>query len=143
MGFESERGAWIPTGFESGGAGVRIMMRGMVIDMNDKRLATLAQLRAFLEGTTAVEFALAADERYDFIARTVRRFAYGRLGRADKGVVLRYLERVSGYSRQQLTRLVKRGGGRGPLTKRYGGSRRQATCPLHRMHRRGQGYTAG
>jgi hypothetical protein len=99
------------------------MMRGMVIDMNDKRLATLAQLRAFLEGTTAVEFALAADERYDFIARTVRRFAYGRLGRADKGVVLRYLERVSGYSRQQLTRLVKRGGGRGPLTKRYGGSR--------------------
>ena len=27
------------------------MMRGMVIDMNDKELDTLAQLRAFLDGT--------------------------------------------------------------------------------------------
>ena len=34
-------------------------------------------------------------------------------------MVLRFLERVSGYSRQQLTRLVKRGGERRPLIKRY------------------------
>ena len=95
------------------------MMRGMVIDMNDEQLHTLAQLKAFLEGTLAVDFAVATDERYDFIARTVRRFGYGRLKRTDKGVVLRFLERVSGYSRQQLTRLVKRGAARGPLTKRY------------------------
>ena len=94
-------------------------MRGMVIDMNDEQLHTLAQLKAFLEGTLAVDFAVATDERYDFIARTVRRFGYGRLKRTDKGVVLRFLERVSGYSRQQLTRLVKRGGERRPLIKRY------------------------
>jgi hypothetical protein len=37
----------------------RFMIRGMVIDRTDKRLATLAPLQAFLEGTTAVEFALA------------------------------------------------------------------------------------
>ena len=98
-------------------------MRGMVIDMNDEQLDTLAQLRAFLDGTAAVDFAVAADERYDFIARTVRRFGYRHLKRADKGVVLRFLERVSGYSRQQLTRLVKRGGERCPLTKRYRASR--------------------
>ena len=42
-------------------------------------LDTLAQLRAFLDGTTAVDFAVAADERYDFIARTVRRFGYRHL----------------------------------------------------------------
>ena len=72
------------------------MMRGMVIDMNDKQLATLAQLQAFLDGTTTVDFALAPDERYDFIARVLRRFGYRRLPRADKGVVLRFLERVSG-----------------------------------------------
>jgi len=99
------------------------MMRGMVIDMNDEQLHTLAQLRAFLDGTAAVDFAVAAEARYDFIARTVRRFGYGRLKRADKGVVLRFLERVSGYSRQQLTRLVKRGGERRSLTKRYRASR--------------------
>ena len=99
------------------------MMRSMVIDMNDEQVHTLAQMQAFLEGTVAVEFAVAAKERYGFIGRTVRRFGYARLKRAEKAVVLRFLERVSGYSRQQLTRLVKRGCERGPLIKRYRGSR--------------------
>ena len=36
---------------------------------------------------------------------------------------MRFLERVSGYSRQQLARLVKRVGERCPLVKRYRGSR--------------------
>ena len=99
------------------------MMRGMVIDMNDRQLHTLAQLQAFLDGTMAVDFTVAADERYDFIARTLQRFGYRRLPRSGKGVVLRFLERVSGYSRQQLTRLVKRGAGQHRLTKRYCASR--------------------
>lgn len=76
-------------------------------------------MQAFLDGTTAV----AAEERYGFTGCTVRRFCYGRLKRAEKAVVLRFLEQVSGYSRQQLTRLVKRGAERGPLVKRYRGSR--------------------
>jgi transposase InsO family protein len=100
-----------------------IIIRGMVIDMNDRQLHTLGQLLAFLDGTMAVDFAVAADERYDFIARTLQRFGYHRLPRRSKGVVLRFLERVSGYSRQQLTRLVKRGGGQRPLIKRYCASR--------------------
>ena len=99
------------------------MIEGMVIDMNDKQLATLAQVKAFLKGTTTVDFAVADTERYAFIARTLQRFGYRRRGRADKGVVLRFLERVSGYSRQQLTRLVQRGKQRCPLTKRYCASR--------------------
>ena len=99
------------------------MIRGMVIDMNDEQLLTLADLEAFLNGTVAMNFTVAADERYEFIARTVRRFGYNRLKRAAKGVVLRFLERVSGYSRQQLTRLVKRGcERRRQLVKRYQGS---------------------
>jgi transposase InsO family protein len=95
----------------------------MVIDMNDEQLRTLAQMQAFLDGTVALEFEVAAEERYGFIARTVRRFGYVRLKRAEKSVVLRFLERVSGYSRQQLTRLVKRGCERGQLSKRNRGSR--------------------
>ncbi len=34
------------------------------------------------------------------------RFRYLSLGKAERGLVLRYLERVSGYSRQTVTRLV-------------------------------------
>ena len=99
------------------------MMQGMVIDKNDEQLHTLAQLQAFLDGTIAVDFAVAADERYDFIARTVRRFGYARLKRADKALVLRFVERVSGYSRQQICRLVKRGCEPRQLIKGYQGSR--------------------
>ena len=99
------------------------MLHGMVIQMNDGQLQTLAQLQAFLDGTISIEFSLAAEERYRFIGRTVRRFGYRGLKRAQKAVVLRFLERVSGYSRQQLTRLVKRGAERTPLIKGYRGSR--------------------
>jgi transposase InsO family protein len=91
--------------------------------MNDEQLRTLADVQGFLEGTVAMDFTVAAEERYAFIARTVKRFEYGRLRRADKAVVLRFIERVSGYSRQQVSRLVKRGSERRALAKRYGGSR--------------------
>ena len=94
----------------------------MVIDMNDEQLKTLGDLQGFLEGTVMMDFAVAPEERYAFIARTVKRFGYGRLKRSDKAVVLRFLERVSGYSRQQIARLVKRGGEHRPLIKRYHGS---------------------
>jgi hypothetical protein len=38
--------------------------------MNDEQLHTLARWRAFLDRTLTVNFALADDERYAFIART-------------------------------------------------------------------------
>jgi transposase InsO family protein len=100
------------------------MMRAMVIDMNDAKLQTLDQVRAFLDGTVTVDFSVTANERYDFVARTVRRFGYAQLKRPDKSLVLRFLQRVSGYSRQQLTRLVGRVvDTRAPLRKRFHGSR--------------------
>jgi len=93
----------------------------MVIDMNETRLNTVAQLRAFLDGTVAVQFQPGSDDvqRYDFIATVLKRFAYRRLRRRDKAVVLRYLERTTGYSRQQITRLVRRGRDGTTLAKRY------------------------
>ena len=104
-------------------------MQIMVIQLNDQQLQTLTQLQAFLDGTALVDFALAADERYAFISRTLRRFEYARLRRSDKAVVLRFLERVSGYSRQQLTRLVRRALEHPParLTTRYHASRSSFT----------------
>ncbi len=52
----------------------------LLFDMNDERLHTLAQLHAYLDGTMGVDFAVAADERRDFIGalgRTGIRFSYG------------------------------------------------------------------
>lgn len=93
----------------------------MVIDMNERKLSTVAQLRAFLEGTEEVQFEPLGEDsrRYAFVAEVVGRLRYRRLRRADKGVVMRYLERTTGYSRQQLTRLVGRAVRGEILAKRY------------------------
>ena len=97
------------------------IIQDMVIDMNEARLNTVGQLTAFLEGTLDVDFRSQGNdgERYAVIGSVVARFAYGRLRRADKGVVMRYLRRTTGYSRQQLTRLIGRCLKGRPLTKRY------------------------
>jgi transposase InsO family protein len=93
----------------------------MVIDMNEQELSTVAQLRAFLEGTEEVQFEPLGEDskRYAFIAEVVGRLCYSRLKRSDKGVVMRYLERTTGYSRQQLTRLLGRAVRGERLAKRY------------------------
>lgn len=98
-----------------------LIITPMVIDMNETRLHTVAQLRAFLEGTLEVQFQpLGKDaQRYDFIAALLKRLGYARLPRAHKGVVLRYLARTTGYSRQQLTRLVRRALQGERVVKRY------------------------
>ena len=98
------------------------IIEDMVIDMNEARLNTVAQLAAFLEGTPEVDFqphGKNEGERYAFIGSVVARLAYRRLRRVDKGVVMRYLRRTTGYSRQQLTRLIGRCLKGQPLTKRY------------------------
>ena len=98
----------------------------MVINMNETRLATIAQLREFLAGSHEIEFtAHGSDDcdRYAHISRVLKRFDYPRLKRGDQGVVLAYLRRTSGYSRAQITRLVARWCGNrlaaSPLVKRY------------------------
>ena len=76
--------------------------------MNDDHLKTLAQVRAFLDGTQTVEFSLhSKTERYDFIRRSLIRFAYHTLSKPDKGLLLSFMSHVSGYSRIQLKRLTK------------------------------------
>jgi transposase InsO family protein len=63
----------------------------------------------FVHGSGAMEPVPASQaERYEWIEATLRHFGYGRLGRANKGLIMAYLRRVTGYSRQQLTRLIRR-----------------------------------
>jgi len=95
------------------------MMRGMVIDMEEARLHTLAQVKAFLDGTAEGAFRVPKTERHRFIERVLTRFDYARHGRAAKGVLLRYLERMTGLSRQQVTRLARQYRQGGTLAHRH------------------------
>lgn len=83
-------------------------------------LKTVAQLALFLNGSQAIAFAVASskDERYRFVASILKRFGYTRLTRGEKGIIIQFLMKMSGYSRQQLTRMVKRYTEQGVL-KRY------------------------
>ena len=77
--------------------------------MSIEDLTTIDQVTAFLEGTQRVIFEVPKDKdlRYQWVQRTLVKFHYLSLSRPDKGVLIRYLMRLSGYSRQQLTRLIK------------------------------------
>lgn len=93
----------------------------MVIDMDESRLQTISQLSAFLAGTLEVQFNIpdSDDRRYAHIVSVAQRFRYARLNRPDKGVVLRYLQRTSGYSRAHVNRLLARVVEGQTLNKRY------------------------
>jgi len=71
-------------------------------------LTTVDQLAEFLSGTQAVVFSVISDKDdcYRWIQGELVKFRYQRRGKREKGVVIRYLMKISGYSRQQLTRLI-------------------------------------
>ena len=88
----------------------------MRMDMNDERLQTIEQVTQFLEGSEALELrGVSVEERYRWIEEVLKRFRYHRVKRAQKGVLRRYIEKVSGYSRAQASRLIKEYSRRGAL----------------------------
>ena len=99
------------------------MMRGLVIDMEAAWLQTIAQVRAFLDGTAEGAFRVPKTERHRFIERGLTRFGYAPQGRVGKSVLLRDLERMTRLSRQQVTRLVRPYRQDGTLSCWHGASR--------------------
>jgi transposase InsO family protein len=80
----------------------------MVIDMNVSRLETIEQIREFLNGTAEVAFSSPADESTlrTFVSTVLRRYRYFRLSKGQRGVLFAYMHRLTGYSRQHLSRLI-------------------------------------
>ncbi len=75
--------------------------------MNDGQLQTVEQVKQFLEGSEALEFkGLSAEEKYKWIETTLVRFSYTRLKKAEKGVIRQYIQKITGYSRSQVSRLI-------------------------------------
>lgn len=76
--------------------------------MKLENLKTIAQLEDFLSGNQKVAYGVATskDERYQFVESTLKRFMYKNLKRQEKGVLIKFLIKISGYSRQQLTRMI-------------------------------------
>ncbi len=71
------------------------------------QIRTLAEVRTFLEGTGAADFRpIHRADVYDCIRRTLDHFDYYQARRPDKSAIKRFLEKVTGLSRAQVTRLI-------------------------------------
>jgi transposase InsO family protein len=75
--------------------------------MNNGEHLSLKQIRAFMEGNEGVEFkAPSRKEIYEWMQATLCWHSYPGLPREDKGLVKRYVSKVTGLSRAQATRLI-------------------------------------
>ena len=82
--------------------------RRMIVRLDTHRLQTLDQVREFLDGSEQVDLQpQTRADAYAFVAKTVRRFDYALRGRADKGLLRRFLAKAAGLSRAQITRLLQ------------------------------------
>jgi len=69
---------------------------------------SLEQIRAFLEASEEMQFAgRNREEVYRWVDQTLGQQNYSELGRASRGLVRRYLQKMTGLSRAQVTRLIR------------------------------------
>ncbi len=85
--------------------------------MTTKNLTTVERLEQFLQGNQRVAFSVLGNktERYQFIEETLIKLSYLTLSKKDKGTVIRYLIKITDYSRPQLTRLIRQHAERGHI----------------------------
>jgi hypothetical protein len=75
--------------------------------MDDSETTSLEQIRAFLAGSEEVRFdGQRRGEVYAWTERTLVRHRYTSLNRMEKGLLRRYIARMTGLSRAQVTRLI-------------------------------------
>src|SRR5438046_2198299 len=80
----------------------------MIVTLHTHQLTRLEQIEQFLSGTADIDFrAPDPAARRAWIEQVLRRFGYAERSRPERGLLLRFLAKVSGYSPAQLKRLLK------------------------------------
>ena len=88
----------------------------MQLSMDDQQLRTLEQVKQFVDSSQGIEFhGINVRGKYQWIEEVLNKFKYQRLKKAGKGVIRQYIEKVTGYSRSQVNRLIWRYGQSGKL----------------------------
>jgi hypothetical protein len=79
----------------------------LINSIDDSDATSLEQIRAFLAGSGELRFAAQRrEEVYAWTERTLVRHQYGSLRRPEKGLLRRYIARMTGLGRAQVTRLI-------------------------------------
>jgi len=79
----------------------------LTISVQTSERLSLEQIQAFLDGSGEVGFkGQNREEVYGWVNQTLRQQRYEELKRSERGVVRRYVEKMTGLSRAQTTRLI-------------------------------------
>src|SRR3989338_1708505 len=80
------------------------------ITMHDSHVTTIKQLTSFVQLKAETELRIIAKEaRYGWIDETLRKFTYLRLKkRKEKSIVSTYIRKVTGLSKIQVKRLIRK-----------------------------------
>lgn len=79
----------------------------MIISLRTQSQLNLEQIRGFLEGSSEIGFkGRNRAEVYSWVNETLRHQRYEELPRSGKGLVRAYIEKMTGLSRAQTTRLI-------------------------------------
>ena len=80
----------------------------MILNMTDSQLVSIAQIKEFLKINNAINFAsVSRKEKYKWINTVLTKFGYARLkGKKDKGLIKKYIRKMTGMSPRQLKRLI-------------------------------------
>jgi transposase InsO family protein len=103
------------------------------ISVQEAERLSLEEIRRFVEASEGIRFAGEKREQvYGWIERVLCEQQYAKQGKVVRGLLRRYLEKMTGMSRAQVTRLI----GRYAASGRVGGR-------VYRRHRFAQRYTVG
>src|SRR5882762_9675915 len=76
--------------------------------MKDIKRLTLGDIESFLAGSRQLEFTAKSGQAYQFTEEVLSQQHYSKLGRRARGLIRRFLIKVTALSRAQVTRLVQR-----------------------------------
>jgi hypothetical protein len=80
---------------------------GLTIKVNNKPGMSVDDIRVFLKGSGAVHFeGEKKEEVYAWVSGCLGEQNWAELGRTARGLVRRYMEKMTGLSRAQITRLI-------------------------------------
>jgi len=76
--------------------------------MTDARVMSIDELKAFLASSDVLTFkGSSREETYGWIERTLRTYSYFSRPRSEKGLIRSHMEKITGLSAAELTRLIK------------------------------------
>ena len=79
----------------------------MVLEMIDARLKNISEVKKFLEQSGKLEFKRKKQaDTYEWIEMVLDRLKYFEQNKKNKTIIKMYLEKMTGYSRAQITRLA-------------------------------------